>query len=83
MDIITNSAKCAACHICVLACSYHHANVFSKSLSSIEIFKMEASGQVKITIHQAAGDNQTACDRCEKEALPLCIKWCPVGAISR
>ena len=74
--------KCAACDICELACSYHHAKSFSRSLSSIEIHKLESTGKVHISILEAKDPSRKACDRCEDEKIPLCVKWCPVGAIT-
>lgn len=74
--------KCAACGICELACSYHHAKSFSRSLSSIEIHKLESTGKVQILILDAKDPSRKACDRCEDEKIPLCVKGCPVGAIT-
>jgi len=74
--------KCAACDICELACSYHHSQSFSRSLSSIEIHKIESTGKVQISILEAKDPFRKACDRCEGEEIPLCVKWCPVGAIT-
>ena len=73
--------KCVACHICEMACSYHHTLAFSRRLSSIEISKLEATGQVEITIHGKNEQSHRACDLCEKEDIPFCVRWCPVSAI--
>ena len=80
-EIQTIPKKCTACHICEMACSYHHTRTFSRRLSSIEISKSEAVGQVEMTIHGVKDQSHRMCDFCENEDIPLCVKWCPVGAI--
>ena len=79
--LVTYPGRCAACHICELACSYHHAQVFSRRLSSIAIFKDDPTGKVDIDIDEAGEGQRRACDVCESEPAPLCVKWCPVDAI--
>jgi Fe-S-cluster-containing dehydrogenase component len=79
--IILKPGKCVACCICELACSHHHAKIFGRSLSSIAIYKAESTGQVEITIHDSEKNLRKACDRCENEEMPLCVKWCPVSAL--
>ncbi len=80
--IRTLPEKCAACGICELACSYHHNKVFSRRLSSIEIYKSEAEGRVEMSIHDTESSIRKACNRCSNEAVPLCVRWCPVGALA-
>ena len=73
--------KCAACGICELACSYHHDRSFSRVSSSIEIRKSDATGDVDIILLKDKTSSRKACDDCADEKVPLCVHWCPVGAI--
>ncbi|MBN2394892.1 MAG: 4Fe-4S binding protein [Candidatus Atribacteria bacterium] len=67
--------KCTGCQACVLACSYHHSKVFSLTgRSSIEVFRDNSNGAIRITINQT-------CDMCPNEDVPLCIQFCAVKAI--
>ncbi|HDK27386.1 MAG TPA: hypothetical protein ENG48_09935 [Candidatus Atribacteria bacterium] len=68
--------KCTGCQACVLACSYHHSKVFSVTgKSSIEIFRDNKSGDIKI------GVDQSSCDMCPDEEVPLCMQFCAIEAI--
>lgn len=79
--ILTKPEKCGACRICELVCSHHHARIFGRLPSSIEIYKEPATGSVEICIHATDKGGHRACDRCADERAPLCAAWCPVGAI--
>lgn len=79
--IMTVAERCGACHLCVLACSYHHVGAFGRRFSSIRILKDEAQGEVEIAIAAVGDGGGPACDACPDEAMPLCISWCPVGAL--
>ena len=76
------NARCAACHLCVLACAFHHEGAFGRRASSIVIVKNEAEGTVEVRIAGAACDGRPACDGCVGEAAPLCVEWCPTGALA-
>ncbi len=75
--------KCTACRICEMACSFHHTRLFQPAFSSIEIIKHDASGKVEMFIHEQSEGEHRGCDRCPGEGLPLCLKWCPTGAIGK
>ena len=75
------NTRCAACHLCVLACSFHHEGTFGRRASSIRIVKDEAEGTVEVCIAGADGNGPPACDGCVGEAAPLCVEWCPTGAL--
>jgi Fe-S-cluster-containing hydrogenase component 2 len=60
--------KCSVCHLCELACSYKHHNVFSPELSNI---KVEA-------IEDIAFNVPIKCMQCEEA---YCIKACVAGAL--
>ena len=79
--LITLPGRCAACHICELACAYHHAQVFSRRISSIAIHKDDSTGRVAIAFEHNGDEQRHACDFCEREPTPLCVKWCPVNAV--
>jgi len=71
-----NQERCTGCQACVLACSYHHSNVFSlTNKSSIEIFRNNQNGEININY------NQASCDMCPDEEVPLCIQFCAIEAI--
>ncbi|MBL6946032.1 MAG: hypothetical protein ISR47_05295 [Rhodospirillales bacterium] len=73
--------RCAACNLCVLACSFHHEKAFGRRGASIDIVKNEREGEVEIVILDDSRDGRRACDGCTNEETPLCVVWCPVGAL--
>ena len=46
--IETRNERCAACNLCVLACSFHHEKAFGRRGASIDILKNEREGEVEI-----------------------------------
>lgn len=74
--------RCGACNLCVLACSFHHEQAFGRRSASIEIVKDEREGEVEIVIFDEARDGRRSCDGCADEDQPLCVQWCPVGALT-
>jgi Fe-S-cluster-containing hydrogenase component 2 len=73
--------RCAACSICELACTFHHTKAFGRRPSSIAVHKDHVTGEVTIAIHETEAGPRRACDLCAGERVPLCVKWCPVGAV--
>ena len=80
--ILARHGRCGACNLCALACSFHHEGAFGRRNSSIEIIKDEREGEVEIVIFDGAQDDRKPCDGCANEERPLCVQWCPVGALS-
>lgn len=80
--ILPRHDRCGACNLCVLACSFHHEGAFGRRNSSIEIIKNEREGDVEIVIFDEARHGRRPCDGCTTEERPLCVQWCPVGALS-
>lgn len=74
-EIILDETKCRGCNTCMLACSFHHASVFSKELSSIKVSWDYPTGKVNWTVNDS-------CDLCEGEKDFLCLKYCPYDALS-
>ncbi len=74
--------RCGACNLCVLACAFHHDGAFGRRNASIDIIKDEREGEVEIVIFDEARDGRKPCDGCANEERPLCVQWCPVGALS-
>ena len=71
-----NQDRCTGCQACVLACSYHHSKKFSLTDgSSIKIFRNNQDGKIKIDY------DQTTCDMCLDEEIPLCMQFCAIEAI--
>jgi Fe-S-cluster-containing hydrogenase component 2 len=73
MQISVNKKKCKDCCICELACSFHHMGEFLPEYASIRIYS-DRNGGLDVTI-------LSTCDLCTKEKLPLCMEFCPSGAI--
>ena len=74
MAIEVNPQKCVACFCCTLACSFHHTQTFFPQRSSINIV-MDGEGAIHTKV-------SSSCDLCPREKKPLCIEFCPVGAVS-
>jgi anaerobic carbon-monoxide dehydrogenase iron sulfur subunit len=74
MAIEVNPQKCIGCFCCTLACSFHHTREFLPEKSSVHIlFDEEGAVHTRVL---------PSCDLCPKEKEPLCIEFCPVGAVS-
>ena len=67
--------KCSGCRCCELACSFHHARVFSPALSDIQVLRDNETGVIKWTI------NRSRCDFCLDEEGPLCLEYCAFNAL--
>ena len=74
MAIEVDPQKCIGCFCCTLACSFHHKHEFLPEESSVHIL-FDGEGAVRIEV-------LPSCDLCPKEERPLCIEFCPVGAVS-
>jgi Fe-S-cluster-containing dehydrogenase component len=65
--------KCIGCSCCTLACSFHHGHEFLPEKSSVHIlFDEEGAVHARVL---------PSCDLCPNEKAPLCIEFCPVGAL--
>lgn len=73
MEISVNKGKCTGCLSCELACSFHHTKEFSLENASIRIC-FDSEGGLGINV-------LPTCDMCIKEKVPLCMEFCPSGAI--
>jgi Fe-S-cluster-containing dehydrogenase component len=72
--IEVNPQKCIGCCCCTLACSFHHGHEFLPEKSSVHIlFDEEGAVHARVL---------PSCDLCPNEKAPLCIEFCPVGAVS-
>ncbi len=76
--LVFETKGCGGCRICEIACSYHHRRVFSPSLSSIEIMDRPEELGFAISLYTADEKGHLACDGCEGEDQPLCLKYCSV-----
>ena len=80
---VENPGACTGCLICEMACSFHHIRKFSRSQSSIRvnksIFAPEKGPQITILYKKV--DRNLACDLCNQEENPLCIRFCPEGVL--
>lgn len=73
--------RCTGCMLCVLACSLHHAKRFDRRSSSVEVSISGKERKMSVSIHEVKEGERQACDYCEGEKQPLCIKYCPTAAI--
>ena len=81
MDTTTfETQDCVGCRTCEIACSYHHKRIFSPSISSIEIKKGQKEPSFTISFYERDHNDHLACDKCQGEAEPLCVKYCNVLA---
>jgi len=78
--MLFNTKACTGCKTCEIACSYHHRQIFCTSISSIKIIKGEEESGFSVLLYEESNDSHLRCDGCEREEMPLCIKYCPVIA---
>lgn len=74
MRLVTDTKACYGCRICELACSFHHAGVFSPELSSIRVSNNYLAGEIQLSI-------DSTCDLCHGESQPLCVEYCLYGVL--
>ena len=75
---ITYTEKCAGCRSCEIACSYHHQEIFSRKIASIEVKRWEKNGKFGIILYRQGQDEHLACD-CAK-GHEFCVNYCPAVA---
>ena len=75
--------KCTGCRACEFACSFHHKQVFSRKFASLEVCRLERGREISIIRYMEAEKEHFACDYCEGEVEPLCVKYCVVEAITK
>lgn len=76
---VENPEACTGCLICEMICSFHHIRKFSRSHSSIKVNKsiFNLDRRAQITIYNSEEDPNRACDLCNTEDSPLCVRYCP------
>ena len=77
--IIFSNSICTGCRACEVACSFHHERVFASAHSSIFVDREEEKGLFELRIIR---EGRYACDMCEGEEMPFCIKYCAPKALS-
>lgn len=82
MELRVDAGKCCGCRICEVMCTFHHKKVFGRKSSSVEVKRIERKGEFKVIIHENGGNLRPACDLCEGEDMPLCVKFCPTEAMT-
>ena len=80
-NIIIKDEKCTGCMSCELACSFHHRKIFKPSVASIEVGIDEKERKIFITIYNRESERHIACDNCIGEEIPLCVRFCSIGAL--
>jgi Fe-S-cluster-containing hydrogenase component 2 len=74
--VFLETKDCVGCKTCAIACSFHHRGVFSIDLASIEIKDQREQGKFGIFLHKTDEEGHLACDKCQGEREPLCVKYC-------
>ena len=74
--------KCTSCMLCILACAYHHSKKFDRKSASIEVNVFKKEREINIVVHRVKTNERHACDYCEGESEPLCVKYCIPKAIN-
>ena len=73
---------CVGCRTCEMVCSQHHIGAFGRTASSIYVDRNERKGDIEITVFEEETDGHIGCDLCSGLRVPLCVKFCPTGAIA-
>lgn len=71
MPSVVSTEKCLGCRTCEIACSYHHRQIFSRKIASIEVLRWESEGKFGIRLFREDKDGHMACDGCN-----FCLKYC-------
>jgi Fe-S-cluster-containing hydrogenase component 2 len=74
--VFFETKDCVGCKTCVIACSFHHKGVFSVDLASIEIKDQREQGKFGIFFYKTNEEGHLACDKCQGEEEPFCVKYC-------
>ena len=72
--IMRSAGRCYGCKTCQLVCSLHNTGSFWPERSSIQVSRNPQTGAVRWSIDET-------CDRCGREELPLCVKYCSYQAL--
>jgi len=73
--------RCTGCRTCEIVCAYHHKKVFSREISSVFVRRIERRGEFEVTIYEERKNGRLPCDVCINEKQPLCVRFCPPGAL--
>ena len=82
MKLIVHQQNCVGCRVCEVVCSFHHHRTFSRKRSSIRVKKNERKAEFEPAIFNEGEDKRPACDLCDGEKVPLCVKFCPTKALT-
>jgi len=67
---------------CILACSFHYGKRFDRKTASIKVDILGKEREIRILIQRGKDGELKACDDCEGEKVPLCVKYCIPKALS-
>jgi Fe-S-cluster-containing dehydrogenase component len=71
MPVTVDSARCVGCRLCELACSFSRHGAFNPAEAAIAVY-FQDDGTLAVVV----SEDCAACRR------PLCVDFCPVGAIA-
>jgi len=69
-DVAVDEARCVGCRLCELACSFGRTGAFDPEAAAIRV-TFRDDGRLSVTVD----------DTCSACRDPLCVEFCPVGAL--
>lgn len=75
-EIVFDMPECGGCRTCELACSFHHTEKFTPSLSSLKILDKEEGPGYRVSLVAERDGERMACDGCKDLDVPSCVEYC-------
>jgi len=75
-EIVFDMPECGGCRTCELACSFHHTQTFTPSLSSLKVLDKEEGPGYRVSLITEKKGERRACDGCKDLDVPSCVEYC-------
>ena len=75
-EIVFDMAECGGCRTCELACSFHHTQTFTPSISSLKVLDKEEGPGYRVSLVAEKKGERMACDGCKDLDVPPCVEYC-------
>ncbi len=75
MRLKYNKDLCYGCKLCALGCSYRRTGAFGLVDSHIQVERDFETSRIDWRL-------SPGCDRCVDRARPVCVAFCPYGALT-
>jgi len=75
-EIVFDMPECGGCRTCELACSFHHMQTFTPSLSSLKVLDKEEGPGYRVSLVADKNGERMACDGCKDLDVPACVEYC-------